>query len=70
MLNPLPFQLVMVVDARDPLFYRCPDLEVRNFLLVWAILALYNRKMGAANIPHIEVADVSMTSLYEISWAN
>lgn len=21
-------QLVMVVDARDPLFYRCPDLEV------------------------------------------
>lgn len=22
------FQLVMVVDARDPLFYRCPDLEV------------------------------------------
>ena len=24
-------QLVMVVDARDPLFYRCPDLEVRSF---------------------------------------
>lgn len=22
------FQLVMVVDARDPLFYRCLDLEV------------------------------------------
>ncbi|KAK3205835.1 hypothetical protein Dsin_019881 [Dipteronia sinensis] len=22
-----PCQLVMVVDARDPLFYRCPDLE-------------------------------------------
>lgn len=22
------FQIVMVVDARDPLFYRCPDLEV------------------------------------------
>ena len=21
-------QLVMVVDARNPLFYRCPDLEV------------------------------------------
>jgi hypothetical protein len=21
-------QLVMAVDARDPLFYRCPDLEV------------------------------------------
>ncbi|MCI13927.1 large subunit GTPase 1, partial [Trifolium medium] len=21
------FQLVMVVDSRDPLFYRCPDLE-------------------------------------------
>ena len=24
----LLFQIVMVVDARDPLFYRCPDLEV------------------------------------------
>ena len=29
--DPLTFfyQLVMVVDSRDPLFYRCPDLEVR-----------------------------------------
>jgi large subunit GTPase 1 len=24
--------IVMVVDARDPLFYRCPDLEVMHFL--------------------------------------
>jgi len=25
----------MVVDARDPLFYRCPDLEVMHFLPAW-----------------------------------
>lgn len=30
----LCFQLVMVVDARDPLFYRCPDLEVMQLILV------------------------------------
>jgi hypothetical protein len=29
-------QLVMVVDARDPLFYRCPDLEVL-FTLVFVV---------------------------------
>lgn len=27
-------QLVMVVDARNPLFYRCPDLEVIMHCLI------------------------------------
>jgi hypothetical protein len=44
------FQLVMVVDARDPLFYRCLDLEVMLSLsclennpsdMIWSSLCLF-----------------------------
>ncbi|KAM1210838.1 hypothetical protein ACFX2J_002638 [Malus domestica] len=32
--------LVMVVDARDPLFYRCPDLEVMLSILSFVYITL------------------------------
>jgi hypothetical protein len=44
----------MVVDARDPLFYRCPDLEVLGFLILvfflhfkWYITPKPNKMMIA-----------------------
>lgn len=47
----LLFQIVMVVDARDPLFYRCPDLEVTLSLpTCWYLLIELSWSISTINV--------------------